>query len=72
MTPSRIAIASAALLVVGILLAAIGTSTALDTAGVAAGGIATVGLVASAFYAVGLSEDRQRAREEAARRGGPS
>jgi hypothetical protein len=70
MSPSRIAVASAVLLVIAILLAAIGTSTAVDTAGIFLGGFAVVGLVAAAFYAVGLSEDRQRERDEAARRGG--
>jgi 1,4-dihydroxy-2-naphthoate octaprenyltransferase len=69
MPPSRLALLSAALLVIGILLAAIGTSTVLDAAGVAVGGIGGVGLVAAAFYAVGEGEDRQREKDEAARRG---
>jgi hypothetical protein len=59
------------LLLAGILLAAIGTSTTLDAAGVAVGGIAAVGLVAAAFYAIGLSEDRERERDDAARRDRP-
>jgi hypothetical protein len=71
MSPSRIAIASAVLLVAGILLAAIGTSTTLDAAGVAVGGVAAVGLVAAAFYAIGQGEDRQRERDDAARGRGP-
>jgi hypothetical protein len=70
MTPSRIASASAVLLVAGILLAAIGTSTTLDAAGVAVGGLGAVGLVAAGFYAIGLAEDRQRERDEG-RRPGP-
>ncbi|HMJ32987.1 MAG TPA: hypothetical protein VK501_03635 [Baekduia sp.] len=67
MTPARIAIASAVLLVAGILLAAIGTSTTVDAAGVAVGGVGAVGLVAAAFFAVGEGEDRQRAKDDAAR-----
>jgi hypothetical protein len=68
MTPARIAIASAVLLAIGIAMAAIGTATAVDAAAVVVGGVAVVGLVASAFYAVGLSEDRERERDEARRR----
>jgi Zn-dependent alcohol dehydrogenase len=69
MPPSRLALLSAAVLVIGILFAAIGTSTVLDAAGVAVGGVGGVGLVAAAFYAVGEGEDRQREKDEAARRG---
>jgi hypothetical protein len=64
MTPPRIAIASAVLLVAGTLIAAIGTSAALDAAGLALGGIACIGLVSSVFWAVGRSEDRDRERDQ--------
>jgi hypothetical protein len=69
MSPARVAYASVALLVVGILLAAIGTSIAIDLAGITIGGIGGVGLVASAFLAIGLSDERQRERDDEARRG---
>jgi hypothetical protein len=72
MTPKRMALGCVALLVGGILLAAIATSTALDAAGVALGGIAVVGLVSTGFYAIGLSEDRERARDDQRRGAGDS
>jgi hypothetical protein len=72
MSPARFAVAFAALLVVGCLLAAIGTTVALDAIGATLGGFAGVGLVACAFYAVGQSEDRQRERDEAQRGRRPS
>ncbi|MET0600790.1 MAG: hypothetical protein ABW167_02265 [Baekduia sp.] len=72
MTPKQIAITSAGAIVLGCLIAWIGTTTWLDAIGITIGGVGLVGLVSSAFYAVGQSEDRERAREEAARRdGGP-
>jgi hypothetical protein len=72
MTPKQIAITSAGAIVLGCLIAWIGTTTWLDAIGITLGGIGLVGLVSSAFYAVGQSEDRERAREEAARHdGGP-
>ncbi|MDX6726250.1 MAG: hypothetical protein QOK49_1055 [Baekduia sp.] len=63
MTPPRLAIAFAVLLVAGMAIAAIGTSTTLDAVGLAMGGVACVGLVSTAFWAVGRSEDRQRERD---------
>jgi hypothetical protein len=63
MTPPRLAIAFALVLVAGMVIAAIGTSTTLDAAGLAMGGVACVGLVSTAFWAVGRSEDRQRERD---------
>ena len=57
----------------GCLIAWLGTTTWLDAIGITLGGIGLVGVISSAFYAVGQSEDRERAREEAARRdGGPN
>jgi glucose dehydrogenase len=56
MTPKVLVRAGLLLLVVGIAIAAIGTSTTLDAAGVAL-------LVSAAFLAVGLSEDRERRKE---------
>jgi hypothetical protein len=70
MTPKQIAITSAALIVVGCVIAAIGTTTWLDSIGITVGGIGFVGVLSAAFIAVGESEDRDRARDEAARRGG--
>jgi 4-hydroxybenzoate polyprenyltransferase len=67
MSPVRFAVAFAVLLVAGCLLAAIGTTLALDAIGATLGGFAGVGLVASAFYAIGQSEDRQRERDDAER-----
>ncbi|MEA2304774.1 MAG: hypothetical protein QOH43_2054, partial [Solirubrobacteraceae bacterium] len=58
-----LAIAFAVLLVAGMVIAAIGTSTTLDATGLAMGGVACVGLVSTAFWAVGRSEDRQRERD---------
>jgi hypothetical protein len=63
MAPKQLAVASAALIVLGCLIAAFGTATWLDAVGITLGGIGLVGLVSSAFYAVGQSEDRARARD---------
>ena len=68
MTPSLIVRWALVMLGVGIALAAIGTSTTLKAIGLTLGGIACVALVSAAFYAVGLSEDRDREREERHRR----
>jgi 1,4-dihydroxy-2-naphthoate octaprenyltransferase len=70
MTPKQLAITSAATIVVGCVIAAVGTTTWLDSIGITLGGIGLVGVISSAFYAVGQSEDRQRARDEAARHDG--
>jgi 4-hydroxybenzoate polyprenyltransferase len=72
MSPARFAVAFAVLLVAGCLIAAIGTTVALDATGATLGGFAGVGLVACAFYAIGRSEDRQRERDEAERGRRPS
>jgi hypothetical protein len=72
MTPKQIAITSAAAIVLGCLIAWIGTTTWLDSIGITVGGIGLVGVISAAFYAVGQSEDRQRAADEAARRDGGS
>jgi hypothetical protein len=68
MAPARLAILSTALIVLGCVIAAVFTATALDAVGITVAGIGLVGLVSSAFYAVGQSEDRAREREDAARR----
>jgi hypothetical protein len=63
LSPKTIAIASAALIVIGCLLAAIFAATALDVIGIFLGGLGLVGLISAAFLAVGLSEDRARERD---------
>jgi hypothetical protein len=60
MTPARLAIVSLVLVVIGCAIAAIGTATWLDAVGITLGGIGLVGLVSSAFYAIGETEDRDR------------
>jgi hypothetical protein len=59
--------------IAGAVLAAVGGET-LDIIGICLGGIAAVGAISLVFLAVGRSEDRARAEEEAARRppNGPS
>jgi 1,4-dihydroxy-2-naphthoate octaprenyltransferase len=69
MAPARLAILSAVLIVLGCVIAAIFTATALDAIGITVAGVGLVGVVSAAFYAVGQSEDREREREDAARRG---
>jgi 1,4-dihydroxy-2-naphthoate octaprenyltransferase len=64
MTPKTIAISSVALIILGCLVAAIFSATALDATGIVIAGIGLVGLISAAFYAVGLSEDRARERDE--------
>lgn len=63
MSPKTLAIASAVVLLAGILLAALASAFALDVAATFIGGLGFVGLVASAFLAIGLSEDRARERD---------
>jgi hypothetical protein len=60
MAPARLAVVSLVLVVVGCAIAAVGTATWLDAVGIAVAGVGGVGLVSSAFYAVGASEDRDR------------
>jgi hypothetical protein len=60
-TPSRIVRVALLLLVVGIVVGVVTDVTALRAAGLAIAGIACVLLVAAAFLAIGLSEDRDRA-----------
>jgi hypothetical protein len=69
MTPTRIIQVALVLLVVGVALGLLADGTALRAAGLAVGGVACVLLVAAAFLAVGLSEDREREQRE--RPGGP-
>ena len=56
-----------AMFIAGAVLAAVGGTT-LDVIGICLGGFAAVGALSLAFLAVGRSEDRARAEEEAARR----
>lgn len=67
MSPKTIAITSVALIVLGCLIAAVFTAVALDVIGITIGGIGLVGVISAAFYAIGLSEDRDRERDA----GGP-
>jgi hypothetical protein len=62
MAPRRLAILSGVLVVLGCVIAAVGTATWLDAVGIAVAGVGFVGLISSAFYAVGQSEDRDRER----------
>jgi hypothetical protein len=55
-----------AMFILGAVLAAVGGTT-LDVIGICLGGFAAVGALSLAFFAVGRSEDRARAEEEAAR-----
>lgn len=63
MSPKTIALTSLALIVIGCVIAAVFTATALDAIGITIAGVGLVGLISSAFYAIGLSEDRERERE---------
>ncbi|QEC49441.1 hypothetical protein FSW04_18950 [Baekduia soli] len=58
--PGRLALGALALLVAGCVIAAVGTTTALDAIGLVIAGIGAVLLVSAAFLAVGQSEDRDR------------
>ncbi|WP_272472744.1 hypothetical protein [Baekduia alba] len=62
MAPARLALLSVALIVIGCAIAAIGTATWLDAVGIMVAGVGGVGIVSSAFYAVGQAEDRDRER----------
>jgi hypothetical protein len=61
-------IALGAMFIVGSVLAAVGGTT-LDVIGICLGGAAAVGAISLVFLAVGRSEDRARAEEEAQRSG---
>jgi hypothetical protein len=63
MTPSHIARWALVALGAGIALAALGHGTTMHAVGLALGGVACVVLVSAAFYAIGLSEDRDRERD---------
>ena len=60
MGPARVAYLSLALVVLGCVIAAIGTALWLDAVGITVAGIGAVGLLSAAFLAVGESEDRDR------------
>ena len=63
-------IALGAMFISGAVLAAVGGTT-LDVIGICLGGMAAVGALSLAFFAVGRSEDRARAEDEAARQDSP-
>ena len=65
--PKRLALISLALLVGGSLVAWIGTTLTLDATGATIGGFGGVGLISAFMYSIGEGEDRQRAKDEAAR-----
>jgi hypothetical protein len=65
---TRWIVALGVMFIAGAVLAAVGGTT-LDVIGITLGGVAAVGAISLAFLAVGRSEDRARAEEEAARRG---
>jgi hypothetical protein len=60
MGPARVAYLSLALVVIGCLIAGIGTALWLDAVGITVAGIGGVGLLSAAFLAVGLAEERDR------------
>ena len=60
MSPKKIAILSAFLVLAGAVLAAAASAVALDVTAIFLFGLGFVGLVSSAFLAIGLSEDRAR------------
>ena len=62
MTPMGMAITAVGLLVAGIVLLLAGESTAVEATGWALVGFAGVLAVSAIFLAIGLSEDRDRAR----------
>ena len=66
----RILILAVVLFVAGAIVLLAGDGTTARAIGYALVGLASVAGVSAAFYAVGLSEDRARAREEG-RRGQP-
>ncbi len=63
MTPKTLALGSVALIVIGCVLAAVGTAVALDVIAIIIAGVGLVGLISAAFLAIGLSEDRARERD---------
>jgi hypothetical protein len=70
MAPVRILVLAIVLFVAGAVVLLAGDGTTAKAVGYALVGLASVAGVSAAFYAVGLSEDRARAREEG-RRGQP-
>jgi hypothetical protein len=59
---------AAVLACAAIAVLAAGSGTVADAIGLALAGIAGIAAVQAAFYAVGRSEDRERARESERRR----
>lgn len=64
-------VAIAACIVGCAVLIAVGGSSVVTFFGIALGGIAFVLVLAAVFYAIGRSEDRERAEREAAQGPGP-
>jgi hypothetical protein len=72
MAPVRIVGVALVLLVAGVVVLLAGDGTTARAAGYFLVGVAAVAAVSAAFYAVGLSEDRERARQaRGPRRGRP-
>ena len=70
MGPVRLLVVAIVLFVAGAIVLVAGDGTTARAIGYGLVGLASVAGVSAAFYAVGLSEDRARAREEG-RRGQP-
>jgi len=60
LSPKKIAILSAVLVIVAAILAAATSVVALDVTAIFLFGLGFIGLISSAFLAIGLSEDRAR------------
>ena len=71
MAPVRILAVAVVLFVAGAIVLLAGDGTTARAAGYFLVGVAGVAAVSAAFYAVGLSEDRERAREARRPRRGP-
>ena len=64
---ARVGLPLVALAAAGAILLAVGGPVWTTVAGMTLVGLAGVGAVSAAFYAVGVSEDRERSAEERAR-----
>jgi len=63
MAPVRILGIALVLFIAGVVVLLVGDGTTARAAGYFLVGVAAVAAVSAAFYAVGLSEDRERARQ---------
>ena len=71
MAPVRIVGVALVLFVAGVVVLLAGDGTTVRAAGYFLVGVAAVAAVSAAFYAVGLSEDRERSRQARGPRRGP-